>query len=350
MAQSKEQRLAEVRKRYQEQSGKRAADPNEWKPPKARPGQELNFKFVVLPPLDIGERCVGGKNETNMMGLPTYRGGTHWVNNRPYECPRLHDGEDCAYCQFGFDLLSETEDKDDRRQILRTYVANEFYAVNIYFPPFKSNPPELRGKVMWWKVTQKTVWQKFKECLDRDEDSATGDTPEENKPWGFFYEPDESYVFLLKITSKGEFNNYDGSEFLVSTKGPIIANKAGEPDMEKIQVLLDQRHDLGSKFSARDASKLAEMVRSLENPEPETESSGFDEDELLEDATKTTAKAAAPKATPPSSSDELLDDEVSEPAPQAKAVATKPAKPATAAAVDVDDEEVDSLLAELQDE
>lgn len=344
MAKTKEERLAEVRKRYQEQSGRRSQDPNEWKPPKVQEGKEYKVKFIILPPLEVGDKCYGGTNTTNMRGLPTYRGGTHWINNRPYECPRLHDNEECKYCQYGFDLLSETEDKDDRRQILRAYVANEFYAVNIYFPPYKSCPPDLRGKVMWWKVTQKTVWTKFRECLERNEEDARGDTPEEELPWGFFYEPDEAYQFLLHVTSKGDFNNYELSKFIASTKGPIIAGDDGEVDWEKLQPILDQRHDLGAKFDARDGAKLAGMVDALDSPEPESEAdSGFDEDELLDEDTSSTAATA-------SSDDELIDDteEATPEEPKAESKSTSKKKSAPPAD-EVDDDEVDALLQELQE-
>lgn len=365
MAEDKErqERLERVRKRLAQRSGSRAVDPTEWRPPKVAPTQKLSFKLIVLPPLKSGDRCATGIAKTDMMELYDYRAGTHWIENRPYECPRLHDGVECPYCQLGFDLIGETEDKEQRRQLAKTYLPREVRAINIYFPPFKTNPPEVRGKVFWMAVSQKSIYQLFDECLKRNEDDAKGDTSEEDQAWGFFYEPDESYVFNLVIKHKNQYNDYSESKFLASTRGPMIANADGSMNVDKVKAILNQRHDLGQKFSPRDAAKLKELANKILTPD--TNSGGFDEveaDTLVEEPASTVAPS-------PTDDDELVDMEESvaetaaatpvtakatqtaKVAPTVKTTVKTTAKPAVNISDESElDKEVNALLEEIQEQ
>jgi hypothetical protein len=356
MAKSRADRLAEVRKRMQERSGRKARDPNRFSPSKVDQGEELSIKLVVLPPLDVGEACADGENTTEMGGMYSYQSGTHWVNKKTYECPRLHDNDDCPMCQMGFDLLSETEDKEERKKIVKTFLASETHNVNVYFPPFKSTPAELRGKVMWWPIWQRGIFQKFNECLNTNEDEAQGDTPDEQKPWGFFYEVDEAYVFLLKIVEKGGWNNYDQSKFLPTTRGKLADLL---PKGTTVDDILAQRHDLGSKYEARDPAKLENIVKMLTEPEADSDD-GFDEDELIDDTITETSSTSTDDDEliddTATSTDDGLVDEPEEPKaeepkaeePKAEEKAESKKKEKVEESTGDDEEEVDALLAELQ--
>lgn len=213
---SNQERLEKIRAELNARNGgKKQTDPTQWRLPKATKDQNLSFKFIVLPPLEPDAACASGKAKTDMKGLYSYRVGLHWIGEagtkRPYTCPRMHDGSNCAYCSQGFALMNETEDSEQRKMIRKTFMPSEVHAVNVYFPNVKSNPPELRDKVKWVEISQRTITDRFNECLGRNETDATGETEEETQAWGFFYEPEESYHFLLNIVQKGEWNDYAGS-------------------------------------------------------------------------------------------------------------------------------------------
>lgn len=286
----REAMLAEVRKKMAAKSGGRQRDPNEFRPTQVGAGKEMKWKFIVLPGLAAGEPCVGGKASKDM-DLWMVPVGTHWINGKPSECPRVHDGEDCPMCTTGFELLRDTEDQNQRRELIKLYMPRTAWAVNIYFPPFANNPEELRGKVMWYQLP-KTAYDVMAKTLDRN---ASENSEEDPKAYGFFYLPDESYVFQLEAHHKGGYNEYTQSKFLAATRGPIIKKADGTPDMEKIQEILNKRHDLFTKFAPRNAAALEKIVKQLVNPAA-AEAAEADADELLtEEAPKTEIKKEAPK-------------------------------------------------------
>ena len=327
--------LEEVRKRMAAKKGGRQRDPNEWRPPQAKPNEELKFKFIVLPPLNQGDVCASGK-ASRSMDLYHTTVGTHWINNRPYECPRIHDGVDCPFCSLGFDLLTNTDVEETRKNIAKAYLPRTYYPVNIYFPPFQSTPEELRGTVKWYAM-QKTVNDIMVQTLMKD---TPGDSIDP-QAYGFFYQPDESYVFQLEIHPQSQFNDYKKSRFLPNTRGPIV-KKAGSNDADEqaIAKILAMRHDLFTKYPARDAAalkKLADAVLKGEGGEAPAEAApAADDDKLVESTeTKTEVKTEAKKETPKT---------------EAKASkAAPPQKPASkpAAAAPVDDPELDALLGEI---
>lgn len=347
---TKNDRLEKVRKELAARTGGRAADPNEWRPPKASAGQELNFKFIVLPPLKPNDAVTGGKSRTDMKELYSVRVGQHWINNKPYTCPRVHDGTDCPYCAHGFALLSETDDQEQRKQIVRAYLPKEAHVVNVYFPAFQSTPPDLQGKVKWVAITQRAVWDKFNACISLDEEQAGGDTPEEQKAWGFFYEPEESYIFSLNITLKNKYNDYSQSKFIPSTRGPIVRKKDGTLDEERLKLILAQRHDLGTKFQAPDVAKLEQLLKAVTKAQPADESE-FDEVEPA--APKATvSKPAAKKPVAEELVETTTEVEVEvdpAPAPAPKATVKTAAKP-PAPKPKEEDAELDSLLSDLENE
>lgn len=330
--------LEEVRKRMAAKKGGRQRDQNEWRPPQAKPNEELKFKFVVLPPLNQGDTCATGK-ASKTMDFYHVTVGTHWINNRPYECPRIHDGVDCPFCSLGFDLLSNTDVEETRKNIAKAYLPRTYYPVNIYFPPFQSTPEELRGTVKWYAM-QKTVNDIMVQTLMKD---TPGDAIDP-QAYGFFYLPEESYVFQLEIHPQSQFNDYKKSRFLPNTRGPIV-KKAGsnDADNDAIAKILALRHDLFTKYPARDVEalkKLADAVLKGGGEAAESESKAADDDKLVEPEVKTEVKTEAKKETPKT--------EAVKTAP-AKTATTPPVKPATkpAAAAPVDDPELDALLGEI---
>lgn len=316
--------LEEVRKRLKEKKGGFVKDPNEFKPSQVKPGEEAKYKFIVLPPLQTGETCASGKVSRDMAQffIPV---GAHWVNKKPYECPRIHDQAECKFCQLGFDLLGEEDDEEIRKNIVKTYLARATYAVNIYFPSYDSNPEELRGRVMWYSMP-KTVFDIMEATLMRDASKDDLDP----QAYGFFYLPDESYVFQLEVSSQGGFNAYKTSKFLYSTRGPMIKSKDGVANSDQTKKVLDMRHDLYTKFAARDQVALAKLANEVLKGEPgrteiKADTSVVKETVLEEPSTKTvttkpqpalvkTASAAVIKTTPPSKPKEVTvepdDDEL----------------------------------------
>lgn len=346
--------LQEVRKRMMAKKSGRQRDPNEFRPPSVQPGQELKYKFIVLPPLKQGDTCATGK-ASKTMDLWYSTAGTHWINNKPYECPRVHDGLDCDYCTLGFDLLKDTEDEQMRKDIIKVYMPRTSSPINVYFPPYQSNPEEVRGKVMWY-AAQKTVSDIMTKTLMRDA-SKDGDDPQ---AFGFFYQPDDSYVFQLEIKHKGGFNDYTSSKFLPNTKGPMIKKEDGSFDQEAVGQLLAQRHDVFTKYADRDGAVLTKLARAALSGGPDraeadqsrtegkTAMTGKQLVSGLEDAFKP-ANKPAPKAD----EDELLPSKpatASKPmAESTKKVADKPAgKPAPAKPISDDDPDLQALLNDIQ--
>jgi hypothetical protein len=335
------QALEEVRKRMAAKKGGKQRDPNEWRPPQIKPADDpknegVKFKFIVLPPLNKGDVCVGG-TASKSMDLYHTTVGTHWINNRPYECPRIHDGVDCPFCSLGFDLLSNTDVEQTRKDIAKAYLPRTYYPVNIYFPPFSSTPEELRGQVKWYAM-QKTVNDIMAQTLMKD---GPGD-PADPQAYGFFYLPEESFVFQLEIHPQAQFNDYKKSKFLPTTRGPMIVKKGTtEMDEKTIADILAKRHDLFTKYPTRDVEalqKLADAVLKSDGTPAEPEA-----DDTLVDAApaKTEVRTEAKKEAP-------KQEATKAPAMKAPASAA-PAKPASkpAAATPVDDPELDALLGEI---
>jgi hypothetical protein len=325
--------LEEVRKRMASKKGGRQRDPNEWRPPQIKVNDDpknegVKFKFIVLPPLNKGEVCAGGI-ASRSMDLYHNTVAQHWINNRPYECPRIHDGVECPFCSLGFDLLSNTDVEQTRKDIAKAYLPRTYYPMNIYFPPFASTPEELRNTVKWY-ACHKTVNDIMSQTLMRD---SAGD-PVDPQAYGFFYLPDESYVFQLEIHPQSQFNDYKKSRFLPNTRGPIV-KKAGtnEADVDAINKILAQRHDLFTKYQPRDVEALRKLADAVLKGGDEAPAEPAIEDTLVE--TPIATKVETPKETP------------KQEAPKAPATKAPVSKPKPAPAAPVEDPELDALLGEI---
>lgn len=290
-----QERLERIRNRIDKKKGG-SRDPHEWYPTRLKPDdQSIKYKFVVLPPLEEGDKCHGGKASRSMDGIFYVQIGQHWNRKPPLTCPRLTEGEECPMCEFGFELMNDTNDKKQRSFIAKNYLASPRYLANLFFIDDPVNPDELRGEVRWCALP-KSVAQKMEEALYRDDDGGDSDEP---LAYGFFYLTgiedfgDEKnpggYTFMMKVSHKSGYNNYDESHFLARTRGPLITDEDGEPDVAAIQEVLDKRFDLFTKFETPDPKVLKEIVSDiLDDSGPQ--SSGFDADEEQEEAPR-------PKAT-----------------------------------------------------
>lgn len=321
---STDQMLKKMRERMK--GGKKfKRDPNEWRPEKASPGESLVYKFRVLPPLEKGDTCASG-TASRTMDYWCNSVGTHWIDNRPHECPRVHDEEECPVCKLGFDLMKEEDDPKVRSAIAKKYLPQEKYVVNIYFDERdKTIPEELRGTVKWW-AAPKSVLDIWEAAMMREDDGGDPDRPQAFGPFWLtgveeFDNNQGGYTFMLEVERQGEWNSYKTSRFLANTLRPLAQDAEGNPDSEKIQDILDRRHDLYSKFRAREMDKLNEITARLKGEEPP---SGFDsDDDDDDDDDVTTTKAALAKSKVAESADVVVDDD--------------------------DDNEIDDLVADLRD-
>lgn len=336
---SREEMLALTRKKMQERSQGRK-DPDEFRCPLAKDDQTLEFYFKVLPALEAGDVCKTGSDESGAPdGLWYYENGAHFSNRVRHECPRCHDNEPCTLCQFGFDLMQDSNDKTFRQRVAKTYLARSYYAVNIYFLNNEKNPEKLRGQVFWYNAP-KTVWDVWDACIQSDN---PGD-PEEPRACGIFFHPWEAtYTFKLVAKKKGDYNTYEGSLFLPNTFGPLAKLQGGEPDDEAIDRILSQRHILPAKFNKRDPDKLEEILAKLSARE-----GGKKDTEQIPVDGKGAASAAAEvveeptKAAPPrgQKNEAAKQKEFAKEQQAQEAVEEKPAKPAKPApAEDVIEEE-----------
>ena len=344
--------VAKVRKKLQEKQGSRFKDPNEFRPPQAKEGETTKYRFYILPPLAKNETCSDGV-ASKTMELFYVQNGSHWVNNRSHQCPRVHDEEDCPICQLGFDMMGETDDKERRREIARTWLPRTQYAVNIFFPKDKVNPEEVAGKVMWMNAS-KQVYDTWETCIMADEE---GD-PDDPQAYGVFFDEDASYLFQLQIKKKQNWNDYSTSKFMANLGKRPIATKGGEAVPAVIKKILDQRHDLFTKFQPRDANALAALVQELSSGEPASDDAGFDNDETdetpKEEAPKPKPKKEAPKKEAPKEDLAALGEDVDEVAgldesAELDETADEPAE-VKSSSDDIEDPELQDLLAEIDED
>jgi len=333
----KEALLAKVRGKLKQGKGSRR-DPNMFRTINVKPGESAKYRFVILPGLVEGDKCAEGVASKGMDDMFCISGGQHWINGRPHECPRLFDGDNCPWCDFGFNLLNECDDEEERRKIARNYLPRSIFVVNAYFPAFSTNPPELQDKVLYY-LMPKTVYDKMEDCLMRED---AGDDPENDpKPYGMFYDPEDCLVFQLEVTHKGGFNNYEKSKFLLKRQS------IGETS-DQIQAILDQRHDLWAKFNNRDPEALEQLLEKLysgggapREAEKKESKPSDDGDEVL---------ASSKKQKPVQKESAKEEDEEALPSSKKSVAKKKPAaeeKEGSDIMEDVDDEELKGLLDEI---
>lgn len=256
---SREEMLAQVRKKMAERSNKGNRDKDEFRPPKANPEQTLEYYFRILPELSKGDKCASGVCDQDS-DLWYYENGSHWVNKKKVECPRCHDQNPCELCQFGFDLLEKENDKQVRSRISKNFLAKGMYAVNIYFLNTSKNTEDVRGKVMWYNAPR-TVWAIWDETINSDD---PGDE-EEPRACGIFYHPLEGYTFKLVVKRRDDYNNYEKSCFMASSLGPLVKKKDGNPDDARIAEILAQRHILTMKFEERSQDRIMEILNKVKD-------------------------------------------------------------------------------------
>jgi len=328
MATSKEklERLKRVREKMLSKKGGFRRDPDEWKPPQVAAGVQWKAKGYILPPLNKGEKGAAGVAVKGMDDLFFLQVGDHWVNRKRYPCPRIYDGDSCVYCQLGFNLLGETDEKKARREISSQYLPRTQYVVNLYFPNISTNPEELRGRVVFYAMP-KTIFDKLDQCLALDDG---GDDPDNPRAWGLFYDESEAYPLIFDITKKGDYNTYDECK-LSFRSGPIA------PSDDEIEAILVKRHDLPTKYPDRTPENLKTLqgfVNTLLDGVSD-DGDGFDADESTPEPTPepTPAKKPAAKKKAP-----------------AKKKAAEPAVEESASTVEVDDPELAALLEDIKND
>jgi len=308
MATSKDklERLRRVREKMLKKKGGFRRDPGEWKPPQVTVDQTWKAKAYILPPLNAGSKCASGTAVAGMDDLFFFQAGDHWVNRKKHPCPRIYDGDHCPFCQLGFNLLSETDDKKSRREISQTYLPRTQYVMNLYFPDVSTNPEELRGRVVFY-AAPKTIFDKLDECLVRDSD---GGDPDDPQPWGLFYDENDAYPLSISICKQGDYNSYTETK-LLSRSGPVADSD------EKVEEILSQRYDIPTKYSKRTQDNLKILqgfVDALMDGVAEESDDGFDTDEEEKAPEKAPAeskpvskKKSAPKEETPAKVEEVVD-------------------------------------------
>ena len=142
---------------------KKGKDPTEFRAPKVEGDKTVKFRFYVLPPLQVGDVINDGKTTCeHAMELFAIPNGAHYIDNKRIGCPRVISEEDCAICEYGFDLMSEidgstVDGKKKRQEISKALLPGQYHTVNIFFANHEINPEELRGKVFWFNAPKTLV-------------------------------------------------------------------------------------------------------------------------------------------------------------------------------------------------
>jgi hypothetical protein len=216
---------------------------------------------------------------------------------------------------------------------------------------------------MWFNAP-KQVYDLFEACVMSD---GSGDASDP-QAYGVFYDENEAYLFQLSIKKKNDWNDYTSSKFLANLgKRPVAANKDG-PFAARIKQILDSRHDLFTKFQARDVVALENLLTKFKASDP-SEEAGFD-DEAKKTSKVQPAKATASTAPTASTASkqqtkpiakpkddeafDLLEEEApaTKPTtgrPKSTSVPTPTAVP-TAKVDDVPSDDIESLLNELDNQ
>ena len=294
--------LAKMRKKQQEVTGSK--DPFEWRAPKTGKEDKHEFRVIILPPLSAGDKCSTGEATTSM-DMYFLQHGHHYINNKKVECPRVHiENGSCPFCEMGFDLMSETDDKEVRRKIAKEWLSQQGWAVNIYFLDTDKNPENLRGKVMWWSMP-KTVWKLCEETLKSND---AGDE-EEPKAYGLFFYEEEAFPLNIIVTHKNDNNSYDLVKF--SGKARRLAKE--DSDMQKI---LNARHDLFTKFGKRDIEVLKKLFDQKVNSSTDNQSEFDENNNNISEGKKETPKQEATKQEAPKNKGKDDDEDDDKPAPK----------------------------------
>lgn len=279
-----------IRKKIKQAQSGKFSDPDEFRPEKAKDAQiPVAYRFFILPPFMEGEKIKGGPAKQGMDNQFYITHGNHWVSDKPYPCPRVWSNEKCPICDFGFQLLKDekiSKDDEKRRNVVKQWMPNQQYMMNIFFPVDKKNPEDLHNKVMFYNAP-KTVLDICTAALMRDD---PGD-PESPEAFGAFFDESSAFLFELQVLKQGKQNSYKTSKFL-TTPRPMIRNADGSANEKALQKLLESRHDLFSKVEVPDMSKIQRvfdlMVNGDDSADDKKKGGGFDEDETGDKPAKTT--------------------------------------------------------------
>lgn len=352
-------------------------DPDEFKPEKAKSNTEaIKYRFYILPPIAEGEILKSGPVKRTMENFFVAH-ANHWINEKPYPCPRVWDHSECPICQCGFDLLKECKDEDRRRAIREQWMPAAYYMVNIFFPNIKQNPEDLRNKVKFYNAP-KTCFDLWYAALMRD---SKGDA-EDPEAYGVFFDERAAFLFELNVLKSGRQNSYKTSKFLANVgPQPMITDKDGKPAIKALEVLLKLRHNLWDKIEIPEHEKIKSIYLSMtDGDDSHNERRGFDEDEqrpAKESQTKasgspgktttTTKKDPEPAATKPVTesqggeddiisqlTNQLTDDVKPKPSTNGEPLAaetplSEAAEKTTQAASNDANSEIDALLSQLED-
>jgi len=258
-------------------------DPDEFKPEKANSTTEpLKYRFFILPPLAKGDVIKSGTVKKSMDQFFITH-ADHWIDNKPYPCPRIWvDGSDCKVCQFGFDLLKSIDKKEEekRKAVIKQWMPSTYHMVNIFFPNWKGNPEEVRGKVMFFNAP-KTLFDLWSSTLMKD-DCGDKDDPQ---AFGIFFDESAGFLFELQVLKQGRSNSYKTSKFLPNggEPMPMIRGKDGSTSDEILAKLLFNRHNLWEKIKAPDPQKLnAVFARIVDGDDSGNDNGGFDQDDTVQ--------------------------------------------------------------------
>ena len=309
---------------------KKGKDPSEFRAPKVDEGKTVKYRFYILPPLQEGDVCNEGKSVCERsMDLFAISNGAHYIDNKRIGCPRIINEEDCAICEYAFDLLAEidgttVEGKKRRSEIGKALLPGQYHLVNLYFPKIDLNPEEVRDKVLWFNAP-KTVVDIWLECLYRDDD---GGDPDDKLAFGVFFDECNASQFQLEIVKDGQMNSYKKSKF-IGDKRPIIIDKAGKKIDSRIAEILAKRHNLWEKMPEVNPEECARVAAALSGraAAKAAPSGGFDHDEDATGAEE--AQESAPVTKPAAAAKPAAAKPVTKPAAAAAKPAAAAAKPAT---------------------
>lgn len=268
-----------IRKKLKDSMAGKFADPDEFRPEKGKSTTEpIKYRFYILPPIMEGDKLKSGVVKRGMEQFFIAH-ANHWVNQKPYPCPRVWDHSECPLCSMGFSLLKDTKDDNQKRKIREQWMPATYYMVNIFFPNTKMNPEDLRNKVKFYNAP-KTCFDLWSSALLKDNCGS----PEDPEAFGVFYDERAAFMFELCVLKQGLQNSYKTSKFL-SNGGkpqPMVVDKDGKPNDKVLTALLALRHDLWSKIEIPDMEKIKKLYAALAegDDEPRTSSGSFDEDEV----------------------------------------------------------------------
>ena len=331
--------LDAIRRKMKQMDG-RKSDPDEFRPAKAKPGEVLKYRFFVLPGVLEGDKLKSGV-ASKSMDVFYVNYGQHWIKNQPNACPRVYDGSDCQLCEVGLNFLRDkTLSEADRQQLRQDWLPNSSYVVNIFFPNWKNNPEELRGKVMYYKAP-KTVFDKWVNCINKDApdvDDVDGDD-DEPEAYGAFFDENSAWLFELQIAQSGKSNGYKTSRFIVGSDKkpvPLARDESGAPNKKAIAALLASRIDIWGRLEAPDSMKIKNLANHLMNGDDEPATSKVHVEEEEDDAIVEAPKAKArQQEKPPEKAPEK---------PKPKPVVEEDDDD------DIDSSDLDSLLGQLNDD